>query len=385
MVSPVYILAGQSNALALGGKNGGVTLTEEYQALTGSPTVQIATVAANGAPLTWGRAGPDWYHPDDMLSDLVATIVGQLSQPGTKVASVIWVQGEADTYGFARASEYGARMMAMVYQLEQALAPLGIQTENFRFTVLALSADCPSAVTRSNWALIRQQQLALNDPRIDVIDPDAVAAAVGMSAQDFFQTDGLHYNAAANATILAALLDKTPVELIGTGSDDDLRGLSGDDLLRGGSGNDLLVGGAGNDILGGWLGSDTIYGGAGDDRIAAGSGQDVLFGGSGADVFSFYDRDDMTNIALNHDRIMDFTHGKDQLQLSTIDADPSRSGNQAFRYLGSAAFDGKPAALHTYLTATGIDAALDLDGDKRADLTFSLEGLSMLSSVDFVL
>ena len=60
MATPVYIVAGQSNAYSLNGGNGGTSLAVEFTDLTGSSDVVVASVQSAGAPLTWGRSGPDW-------------------------------------------------------------------------------------------------------------------------------------------------------------------------------------------------------------------------------------------------------------------------------------------------------------------------------------
>ncbi len=378
MPTPLYVLAGQSNANALAGKNGGATPAAIYAGLTGSAAVSVATVSADGAPLTWGRPEADWYNPGELLAQLVATIRAQLAQPDTVLASVLWVQGEGDSWSFSRATEYGDRLVALVDALEAALGP---QAAGFRFTVLALSAQCPEGQDRANWQAIRAQQLALNDPRIDVVDPDAVAAGAGLSAGQMFQADGLHYSAAANAALLAAMIDRPGLALIGTPGNDRLSGLSGQDTLRGGQGSDVLNGRGGADTLGGWNGDDTLNGGAGDDYLTSGTGRDEVWGGSGADTFAFYTAEGIAG----RDRLMDFTPGEDRIDLALLDADATRAGNQAFRFLGSAGPDGKAAALWLTPGAQGVLLSCDMTGDGKADLSFLLNGLSTLSVSDVLL
>lgn len=378
MPTPLYVLAGQSNATALSGKNGGATPAAVYAGLTGSAAVSVATVAADGAPLTWGRADADWYNPGELLSQLVATIRAQLAQPGTELAGVLWLQGEGDTWSFARAGEYAARLTALVDALDQALGP---EAGGWRFTVLALSAHCPDGQDRANWQAIRAQQLALNDPRIDVIDPDAVTAAAGLLPGQVFQADGLHYSAATNTALLSAMIDKAGLALTGTAGDDRLSGLSGQDTLRGGQGRDVLNGRGGADTLGGWNGDDTLNGGAGDDFLTSGTGRDEVWGGTGADTFAFYASEGLGG----RDRIMDFTPGEDRIDLSLLDADAGRAGNQAFRWLGSAGPDGKAAALWLSASASGVEVLCDMNGDGRADLSFLLRGLASLAQADLLL
>lgn len=381
MPTPLYVIAGQSNALALSGRNGGITPTAAYAGLTGSTDVRVASLAVDGAPLTFGRAEADWYNSGELQSQLLATIRAQLAQPGTELAGVLWVQGEGDTWSCARAGEYGQRLIALLDRLEAALAPDGVAPGSFRFTVLALSAHCPEGADRANWQAIRAQQLALTDPRIDVVDPDAVAAAAGLAPASLFQADGLHYNASANAALLTALMDRAGLELVGSSGNDRLIGLSGSDTMRGGQGADLLDGRGGNDMIGGWQGDDTIQGGAGNDLIASGAGRDQVWGGSGADTFAFYASEGFGG----RDRIMDFTPGQDEIDLSLIDADATRAGNQAFRWLGHAGTDGKAGALWLLASSGGVEVLCDMTGDGRADLSFQLRSLTTLSQADVML
>ena len=70
--------------------------------------------------------------------------------------------------------------------------------------------------------------------------------------------------------------------------------------MSGDIGNDTLLGGRGNDDLTGWLGND------------------VLTGGADADTFHY----DFSNTASpntdGHDRITDFTHGEDKLDIAVF-------------------------------------------------------------------
>jgi Ca2+-binding RTX toxin-like protein len=109
--------------------------------------------------------------------------------------------------------------------------------------------------------------------------------------------------------------------LIGGGSDDLLFGGGGKDSILGGSGNDILRGKAAVDTLSGGVGADSLYGGAGRDVLTGGDGRDVLAGGdandkltggSGRDTFVF---DSQLDAVSNVDRIKDFTHLEDSIQL----------------------------------------------------------------------
>ena len=129
--------------------------------------------------------------------------------------------------------------------------------------------------------------------------------------------------------------------LNGGGGNDTINGGDGDDIRNAGDGNDILNGGNGNDILNGDGGNDLLTGGLGNDTLVGGAGTDVLTGGPGNDVFQFNSVSDSTP-GLSRDVITDFVgNGNlpgDRIDLSRIDANSIIGGNQAFTYIGAAAF-----------------------------------------------
>lgn len=104
--------------------------------------------------------------------------------------------------------------------------------------------------------------------------------------------------------------------LTGLDGNDILNGGAGADSLFGGNGSDTLDGGAGSDLLDGGAASDTLKGSAGADILIGGLGKDTLTGGADADIFRFTFGD--TTLNANHDRIMDFLGGVDQIDLDTV-------------------------------------------------------------------
>lgn len=159
--------------------------------------------------------------------------------------------------------------------------------------------------------------------------------------------------------------------MIGSGKADYLVGEGGNDVLHGGNGKDILYGGTGDDRLIGGAGRDVLHGGAGNDRLIGGSGRDTLYGDKGQDVFRFISGTD-----ADGDWIGDFRKG-DKIDLSAIDADTTRSGDQAFTFAGTG-----PG----HLTITGIGGGAcvrisgDLDGDGMGDFSFSAAGLALTAA-----
>ncbi|MGK9167870.1 hypothetical protein KXR53_16305 [Inquilinus limosus] len=224
-----------------------------------------------------------------------------------------------------------------------------------------------------------------------------------------------------------------------TGNDgfNDLRGNAGNDVLSGGGGADDLRGGAGADTINGGAGQDTAYyfesnagvtvnlttgqglgghaqgdllidvenvggsqfndslvgtatknilrGYGGDDVLRGGGGVDELIGDAGADTFVFGSTAD-SNSVTGVDLIHDFGSNQgDKVHLSTIDANTSVAGDQAFTFIGTSDFTGVAGELRYFTTAAGTIVWGDTNGDKAADLIISFEGSLTLAATDFVL
>jgi glucose/arabinose dehydrogenase len=222
----------------------------------------------------------------------------------------------------------------------------------------------------------------------------------------------------------------------GGAGNDALYGNEGNDTLKGAAGDDALAGGAGNDVLRGGLGADRLYGGdgidmatyygagagvtvdlalgtgtrgeaagdrlssienlrgsayadtlvgnAGANRFEAGAGADTLTGNAGGDTFVWTYLWEGSRLVASTDRITDFTPGSDRIDVSAIDAAPQLAGNQAFAWIGTAAFGAiGPQARYT---ASGGETVVEFDtGDGAADLAIRLTGTLVLGAGDFVL
>lgn len=212
--------------------------------------------------------------------------------------------------------------------------------------------------------------------------------------------------------------------LIGLGGNDTLDGLGGNDRLEGGTGNDSYYvdqpgdvvverAGEGTDLVNSWVshtlsadvenlflrggaeiggtghggansltGNDVpnrLGGGGGNDRLTGRGGGDTLTGGSGNDIFDYNALSDSR--AAKVDRITDFVRGQDKIDLTTLDANGALTGDQAFKFIGSAAFSGAAGELR--FAASNVYA--DVNGDRLADLVIQVDALSALSASDFLL
>lgn len=158
--------------------------------------------------------------------------------------------------------------------------------------------------------------------------------------------------------------------------------------IAGSAGNDIidlsLIALSGIRQIDGRDGNDTIIGSSSADRIVGGNGKDQLAGGAANDLFDFN--------TIGHskvgmaDVIVDFVRGSDRIDLSTIDASTKLTGNQAFSFIGEAAFTGVAGQLRIDASQAGKTVVYaDTNGNKVADFQIELVGTHQISSSDFVL
>ncbi len=169
---------------------------------------------------------------------------------------------------------------------------------------------------------------------------------------------------------------------LGGSQNDWIAGGLGKDTLSGNSGADQVSGDAGNDLVQGDIGTDTLYGGDGADTLVGGTEADMLEGGAGADVFRFLTLADSANAAM--DTITDFELGLDRIDLSRIDAVAGALGNQAFTFIGSAAFT---AAGQVRAVSFGADFQVQMNtaGRDGAEMTLLTSDLTGIAAGDFIL
>ena len=151
--------------------------------------------------------------------------------------------------------------------------------------------------------------------------------------------------------------------------DDTLLGGLGKDTLDGGGGDDRLEAGDGNDIIYGRFGDDTLLGGNGADTLYGGVGRDMLIGGAGKDVFA-YEEIGQSSAGMDRDVIVGFDGAGraagDCIDLRSIDANISRCGDQAFKFIGLNDFSGIAQVRITHvggdtLIQANVDASLTAD------------------------
>ncbi len=181
----------------------------------------------------------------------------------------------------------------------------------------------------------------------------------------------------ALAGITATLSTSAQQNTVGSGLDT----LKGIENLTGSAYADTLSGNSSANVLNGGAGNDTLVGGAGNDRLIGGEGTDSLTGGTGADTYVFGSLSDMGTGALR-DVISGFkTADGDQLDFTGLDANPLTSGMDAFKFIGSNAFDTADATGQIRF-ADGILYG-SLNADATAEFEIQLVGVKELHASDF--
>ena len=124
-----------------------------------------------------------------------------------------------------------------------------------------------------------------------------------------------------------------------------------------------MTGSTGNNSLYGLIGNDAINGGAGNDWINGGVGTDNLVGGVGNDTFDFNALNEL-GLGGTRDVIAGWNTG-DRIDLTTIDWNTSSAGDQAFSYVGNAAF----TAIGQIRYSAGV---LQINSDSDASAEYEL-------------
>jgi len=193
--------------------------------------------------------------------------------------------------------------------------------------------------------------------------------------EDVASTNGTTGNDTLNGTANADTIN-------GLAGNDIITGLAGNDTLNGGTGNDTVDGGDGDDTLNGGGGTDILLGGAGNDILIGSTGRTSMTGGAGADRFQFgANIAEIGTAAATRDIIVDFSAAQlDIIDLSAIDANTRVNGNQAFTFIGSAAFTD----IGQLRYANGVLEG-NVDRNLGADFAITLQFSPVITAADLVL
>jgi hypothetical protein len=148
----------------------------------------------------------------------------------------------------------------------------------------------------------------------------------------------------------------------GSGAREFVFGGEGNDRIQTDGGDDFVSGGADDDVLKTGKGNDLLSGGSGNDVLNAGSGNDTMFGGADADRFVFTDARGFTDVIEDFDR-----DEGDRIVLTKIDAIAGTVEDDAFSFIGDAAFSMVAGELRYTLDGSTSIIEGDVDGDGVGD------------------
>lgn len=206
--------------------------------------------------------------------------------------------------------------------------------------------------------------------------------------------------------------------LTGDYQSNGLYGLGGNDTIAGGDGADTLDGGAGTDtvsyaaalddvvvsllrssatddfgtqdtliafeaIIGGAF-DDTLGGAASDNVIEGGLGRDVIRGNGGNDTFFYRAVSDSGLSSTSRDLILDWS-ALDKINLASIDANTVTAGDQAFTFIGTAAYSSVAGQLRQQTVSGQVLIEGDIDGNGISDFSIAIKGAFVFAAADFVL
>ncbi|KPF93880.1 hypothetical protein IP81_01730 [Novosphingobium sp. AAP83] len=324
-------------------------------AMTGSP---VLTAGSFVTPPTVSIAGPGGVGiAENHTGTSVHTFTVTLSQVSQQAVSVNWaVTGTGASP--ANAADFGGTL------------PSGTLT----IAAGALTGTIQVAVTGdTTLEAVETFQVTLSNPVGSVLGT-AIAGSTILN-DDLSIITGTNGNNTLNGTANADTIN-------GLAGNDILNGNAGDDIMNGGTGNDTLNGGDGNDTLDGGTGTDILNGGNGNDILIGSNGRDTMAGGAGADTFRFGAAiADIGNTANTRDIITDFSSVQlDKIDLSAIDANTGANGNQAFTFIGAAAFTAAGQLRYQNGVLQG-----NVNNNLGVDFQIVMQNQAALVAADFIL
>ncbi len=211
---------------------------------------------------------------------------------------------------------------------------------------------------------------------------DVMDGGIGLDAVSYLDADN---------GVTVSLMAIGPQNTGGQGVDtlrniENLTGSLFTDILTGDTGANRLSGLDGDDRLSGLGGDDRIDGGAGRDVITGGAGRDSMSGGAGADRFIFGGGHFAGLTTATADVILDFSAADgDRIDLRPFDAVAGSIANDAFSFIGTAAFSSTAGELRYVVSGARVMVLGDINGDGIADFAIRLDSVAALTAADFFL
>jgi serralysin len=127
---------------------------------------------------------------------------------------------------------------------------------------------------------------------------------------------------------------------------------------------------------------ENAMGGSADDTLIANQAANHLTGNGGADIFKWAASGD-AGTGAQADTILDFVRGTDKIDLSAIDANPATGADDAFAFIGTAAFHNVAGEVRYDVTGGNAHVFADLDGNGVADMEIIVNSATILAGTDF--
>jgi Ca2+-binding RTX toxin-like protein len=141
--------------------------------------------------------------------------------------------------------------------------------------------------------------------------------------------------------------------------------------------------GTANVNLTGSIDNNRIIGNDGNNVIDGGYRKDTMTGGGGADMFAWNSVYEMGWFNFDSDIVTDFAPHLDLLALNLIDADETVAGDQAFTFIGTAAFTA-PGQINFATNGTDTFIQLNTNADPTVDGIIQVFGVHTVDAGWFV-
>jgi Ca2+-binding RTX toxin-like protein len=278
-----------------------------------------------------------------------------------------------------------------------------------RFAIAGTN-DAPALTGDLSASIDAGETYVVTTADLDFTDADDVAEDVTFTVSDLshgvVKVDGVVHTSFSGADLAAGLVtfqhdgsdDDASFDVSVEDGDEDVStpdggtfnfavsfGAPAPDIVGTKRGDTALNGTIGSESIFGLRGADTIHAGVGDDVLVGGRGHDTLFGEGGADRFDFNSVKESGRGVSHRDVIMDFEQGVDSIDLSGIDANSHRRGNQTFTFIDDGQFTGKAGQLHVLSKGGDLFRVEgDVNGDSKADFQLDVHSTAAPEIADFI-
>lgn len=300
---------------------------------------------------------------------------------------------------------------SFVFHISESSADVTISGQTFTFTIVPVN-DTPAVNFNTGLTLDEGASATITSTQLDFNDPDNPDTSITYTITSVASNGTLFKNGVAlvlNSTFTQADINNNLVTYTHDGSDttgaffgfsvsDGVGGLNPDQSFHftinpvndpPSAGSDIFEGGPAPENISGLDGDDVLSGGGGNDVLIGGLGKDFLTGGADADVFDFNLKTESRKGILKRDVILDFSGvgGElDHIDLSDIDANSHKRGNQDFKFIDAHKFHHRAGELQVKYDAANQIAIVqgDIDGNGKADFQIEVYTSTKLFRDDFV-